>query len=339
MNSFTNFVAKNTMPVFLIFLTVTGCINSSNLNSNYNDDSTTDVNWSLIDSIDINQINSDLVNGKPTVDIGIYFPSNLDSTFTKVTFNKMIESFLFAKEIFKPTDVQLNLLFAKTGNINSKYLSIQANEVPGIPDTEYVNLYENSKRHPSIPTTHAINAFKSIVEKDINNSRTIYLIALQDVFYPFLTLAEGRNWMMKTVRTGGLSFPSYSYVDQIPKELRGVITITNLSTEERFRKTIAHELGHKLINVSHEYNDVNPGFEVFAEGGLMLYGSGEDIPSGKEGRWHLERLHLSPYLYKVDESGNKIWNDDYKEAGHYYDPIYDNYVIHFLPEPPINDDW
>jgi len=119
MNSITNLVAKNTMPVFLIFLMVTGCINSSNLTSNYYDDSSTDVNWSLIDSIDINQINSDLVNGKPTVDIGIYFPSNLDSTFTKVTFNKMIESFLFAKEIFKPTDVQLNLLFAKTGNINS----------------------------------------------------------------------------------------------------------------------------------------------------------------------------------------------------------------------------
>jgi hypothetical protein len=321
-----------------MFLMATGCTNSSNT-FNYNADSTPIVNWSRIDSIDINEINSDLVKGKPTVDIGIYFPSNLDSTFTKVTFNKMIESFFFAKEIFKPTGVQLNLIFTKTGNINSSYLSIQANEVPGIPDTEYVNLYDNSRRHPSIPTNHAINAFRSIIEEDINNSRTIYLIALQDVFYPYLTLAEGRNWMMKTVRTGGLSFPSYSYIDQIPKDLRGIITITNLSREDRYRKTIAHELGHKLINVSHEYNDINPGFEVFAEGGLMLYGSGEDIPAGKEGRWHLERLLLSPYLYKVDERGNKIWNNDYKEAGHYYDPIYDNYVIPFLPEPQINDDW
>ena len=338
MKSIKKLVINKTMPALLMFLMATGCTNSSNT-FNYNADSTPIVNWSRIDSIDINEINSDLVKGKPTVDIGIYFPSNLDSTFTKVTFNKMIESFFFAKEIFKPTGVQLNLIFAKTGNINSSYLSIQANEVPGIPDTEYVNLYENSRRHPSIPTTHAINAFRSIVEKDINNSRTIYLIALQDVFYPYLTLAEGRNWMMKTVRTGGLSFPSYSYIDQIPKDLRGIITITNLSTEDRYRKTIAHELGHKLINVSHEYNDINPGFEVFAEGGLMLYGSGEDIPTGKEGRWHLERLLLSPYLYKVDERGNKIWNNDYKEAGHYYDPIYDNYVIHFLPEPQINDDW
>ena len=338
MKSIKKLVINKTMPALLMFLMATGCTNSSNT-FNYNADSTPIVNWSRIDSIDINEINSDLVKGKPTVDIGIYFPSNLDSTFTKVTFNKMIESFFFAKEIFKPTGVQLNLIFAKTGNINSSYLSIQANEVPGIPDTEYVNLYDNSRRHPSIPTNHAINAFRSIIEEDINNSRTIYLIALQDVFYPYLTLAEGRNWMMKTVRTGGLSFPSYSYIDQIPKDLRGIITITNLSTEDRYRKTIAHELGHKLINVSHEYNDINPGFEVFAEGGLMLYGSGEDIPTGKEGRWHLERLLLSPYLYKVDERGNKIWNNDYKEAGHYYDPIYYNYVIHFLPEPQINDDW
>jgi hypothetical protein len=338
MKSIKNFLINKAMSVLLMFLMATGCTNSSNT-FNYNADSTPIVNWSRIDSIDINEINSDLVKGKPTVDIGIYFPSNLDSTFTKVTFNKMIESFFFAKEIFKPTGVQLNLIFAKTGNINSSYLSIQANEVPGIPDTEYVNLYDNSRRHPSIPTNHAINAFRSIIEEDVNNSRTIYLIALQDVFYPYLTLAEGRNWMMKTVRTGGLSFPSYSYIDQIPKDLRGIITITNLSREDRYRKTIAHELGHKLINVSHEYNDINPGFEVFAEGGLMLYGSGEDIPAGKEGRWHLERLLLSPYLYKVDERGNKIWNNDYKEAGHYYDPIYDNYVIHFLPEPQINDDW
>ena len=338
MKSIKNFLINKAMSVLLMFLMATGCTNSSNT-FNYNADSTPIVNWSRIDSIDINEINSDLVKGKPTVDIGIYFPSNLDSTFTKVTFNKMIESFFFAKEIFKPTGVQLNLIFAKTGNINSSYLSIQANEVPGIPDTEYVNLYDNSRRHPSIPTNHAINAFRSIIEEDVNNSRTIYLIALQDVFYPYLTLAEGRNWMMKTVRTGGLSFPSYSYIDQIPKDLRGIITITNLSTEDRYRKTIAHELGHKLINVSHEYNDINPGFEVFAEGGLMLYGSGEDIPTGREGRWHLERLQLSPYLYKVDDRGNKIWNNDYKEAGHYYDPIYDNYVIHFLPEPQINDDW
>ena len=71
MRSIRNIVVKKTMPVFLIFLMVTSCTNLSNT-SNYNADSKSNVNWSHIDKIDINEINSDLVNGKPTVDIGIY---------------------------------------------------------------------------------------------------------------------------------------------------------------------------------------------------------------------------------------------------------------------------
>ena len=30
----------------------------------------------------------------------------------------------------------------------------------------------------------------------------------------------------------------------------------------------------------------------------MIYGQGEEIPSGEKGRWHLERLLLSPFIYK-----------------------------------------
>ena len=297
------------------------------------------VAWQEIDTVNIQQINSDLQPGLPTVDIGIYFPSNFDSSFHKVSLKRMIESFVFAKEIYKPTGVQLNLLWVKTGELNPKYFAIQSNEIPGIPDTEYANLYESSRRHPSVLPSRTIEAFQSIIEPDEANSRTIYLVALEEVFYPFLTVSEGRNWMVKSVRTGGMSFPSYSFTDQIPQPYRGIITITNLSREDRYRKTIAHELGHKLINVSHEYNETHPGFEVFADGGLMLYGKGEDIPSGKSGRWHLERLLLSPYLYKTGADGSKKWNPDYKENGHYYDPIYGEYVIHFLPEPEIGEDW
>ena len=71
----------------------------------------------------------------------------------------------------------------------------------------------------------------------------------------------------------------------------------------------------------------------------MLYGDGEDIPSGKDGRWHLERLQLSPFLYRVDENGEKQWNPDYKEGGHYYDPIYGDHVVHFNALPVIDGDW
>lgn len=297
------------------------------------------VQWSLVKSINVDTINSDLVKGKPTIDVGVYFPSNLDSSFRMVTLTNMMESFVAAKEIYAKVGVQIRLLWVKTGEIHPSFLSIQANEVPGVPNTGYVNLYEHGARIPAQLTNQAKQAFEHIVESDSNNDRTIYLIALQDVFYPFLTVSEGRNWMMKTVRTGGLSFPSYSYVGTIPRKYRGVITISNLARPDRFRRTIAHEIGHKAMNVSHEYKDISPEHEVYAEGGLMVYGQGEEILSGEDGRWHKERLLLSPYVYTVNERGEKEWNPDYKENGHYYDPIYGEYSIHFTGTSAIGDDW
>lgn len=310
------------------------------------DESTTDLTrgidavvWTEVDSIDIQSFNSDIKPGALIMDIGIYFPSNLDPKFDKVTLARVMQSFSYSKEIFKPTGVQLNLLWVKSGEVDPRYFSIQANEVPGIPQTEYVNMYEHARRHPSKLSNIAIEAFSSIIEPGKFSYRTIYLVVLQDVFYPFLEVSEGRNWTMKSVRTGGLSFPTYMYTDRIDSTYRGVITLTNLKREDRYRKTIAHELGHKVMNVSHEYKNTNPGHEVYDDGGLMLYGEGEDIPSGKEGRWHLERLLISPFLYRMDENGVKVWNPDYKEGGHYYDPIYGDKVIRFDANPVIDEDW
>ena len=297
------------------------------------------VKWTEVDTIDIPALNADLVQGKPTMDLGVYFPSNFDPDFQKVSLEKLMISIRAAKEIYAPTGVQLNVLWIKTGEIDPKHLAIQANEVPGVPLTEYTNMYEHSRRHPALLTEGAREAFESIIEPQEDSDRTLYLVILQDVFYPFLTVAEGRNWTMNTVRTGGLSFPTYSYVDQIPRAYRGVITITNLTRPDRLRGTIAHEIGHKVMNVSHEYKDISPQHEVYADGGLMLYGDGEDIPSGKEGRWHLERLHLSPFLYTLQADGTKKWNPDYQEGGHYYDPIYGDKVIHFKGVAPIDEDW
>lgn len=297
------------------------------------------VKWNMVDSIDIADFNKDLAVGKPTIDLAVYFPSNFDPKFNKVTLSRMMESIRSAKEIYQPTGVQINLLWVKTGEVNPKYFSIQSNEVPTIPATEYANMYVHMKRHPSVLTKLAQDAFTSIVEPNDDNSRTIYFIALQDVFYPFLEVSEGRNWTIKTVRTGGLSFPTYIYGNTMSKNLRGVITITNLQRPDRLRSTIAHEIGHKAMNVSHEYKDTNPGHEVYADGGLMLYGDGEDIPSGKSGRWHLERLLLSPFVYRTDENGAKKWNKDYEEGGHYYDPIYGDKVVKFDAKPEIGEDW
>ena len=136
-----------------------------------------------------------------------------------------------------------------------------------------------------------------------------------------------RTWQLKTISTGGLSFPGYMYGDTMPRHLRGVITITDLTKEATSWKTIAHELGHKLLNVSHEYRETSPQHEVRADGGLMLYGVGTEIPSGPEGRYHRERLHRSPYLYRTGSDGARTYNPDYQGGGFYYDGIYEGISV------------
>jgi hypothetical protein len=193
------------------------------------------VAWKVVDSVDFAAFNKDVVPGKPTVDVGVYLPSNFDPAFNKVTLEKLLDGVRSAKEIYGRAGVQINLLWVKTGAIDPKYLAIQSNEIPRIPDTEYLNPYEANVRHPSQLTDMARSAFQSIVEPNKDNTRTIYLVALQDVIFPFVEVAGGRNWTIKMVRTGGLSFPTYTYYRTIPPEFRGVITITNLSTPSRLR--------------------------------------------------------------------------------------------------------
>ncbi len=297
------------------------------------------VTWKTVDSVNLAEFNKDLVPGKPTMDVAIYVPSNFDPSFKKVSVQQMLDGLRSAKEIYAPTGVQINLVSVKTGVVDPRFLAIQANEIPRVPDTEYLNSYESSVRHPTELTDMARQAFQSMIEPRKDSDRTVYLIALQDVIMPFLELAEGRNWTIKMVRTGGLSFPSYSYYGTMPSAYRGVITITNLSTPSRAKRTIAHEIGHKVMNVSHEYRTTSPAHEIYADGGLMLYGSGVEVPSGEAGRWHLERLLMSPYLYKLRPDGTKQWNPDYKEGGHYYDPLYGDKVIRFPGQSKMDPNW
>ena len=54
------------------------------------------IEWSLVDSVDIESINQDLEEGRATIDVGIYFPSNFDPDFKKVTLENIISGFLSA---------------------------------------------------------------------------------------------------------------------------------------------------------------------------------------------------------------------------------------------------
>ncbi len=292
--------------------------------------------WSSIYKDVVEHLNRDIEPNVPTADIGIYYPANLDEGFV-ATFSvqDLVEEVVRAKKIFAVAGVQLNLLWIKSGDIDPSYLEIQANDIATmIPGGKYANMYRNSRREQSGLSREANDAFETIIEKHPKNDRTVYLLVLQDVFMSFYEQLDERTWEIRTISTGGLSFPGYSY-PTIPRRLRGVITVNRSDSK---RGIVAHELGHKLINVSHEYRDVDPQHEVRADGGLMFYGTGTEIASGEDGRWHRERLHLSPYLYIETENGRRTWNADYQEGGHYYDPIYDDKSVEFdaIDEPMVD---
>ena len=286
--------------------------------------------WQEVKSIDVRAINKDVKPGKPTVDIGIYYAANFDEKFVEaVPLSGIMKEFMQAKKIYSKAGVQLNLLWVKSGELDPKYFSLQVSNLQASkPDDGYLNMYKEAVRQPNILSDHAQSAFETIIEPDENNNRTLYLIALQGVYMHYYDGDEkGRNWNSTLVRTGGLSFPSYMHGSTIPNRIRGVITLSRY--DDKNHKIIAHELGHKLMNVSHEYKSVSPQHEIRMNGGLMVYGTGLEIPSGAEGRWHKERLHLSPYLYRADKNGNRVWNEDYKEEGFYYDSLYGDKVVQF----------
>ena len=322
---------KTFLAVSFLALSLGGCARTSStalLTSEPVEQS--DVQWSLIGSVDLEAINSDLEIGKPTVDIGLYYPSNLHpDAVEKLPLSGLVEEFLNAKKVFEPTGVQFKLLWIKTGQVDPQHLAITAsNWETDLPSGGYGNMYVQSAIHPTEMSDGAVAAFETIIEPAPENSRTVYLVAMQNVYMPYYEdLDGGRNWAPKVVNTSGLSFPSYTYADTIPDRIRGVITLTKHDATNKL--TIAHELGHKLMNVSHEYRDVSPQHEIRSDDGLMLYGSGTQIPSGQEGRWHQERLLLSPYIYRADAAGERVWNADFQAGGVYYDPIYGDYAVQF----------
>ena len=75
----------NQLKSIVLFLTLLliGCIDPKE-----NKDK---VKWSTIQNIELSKINSDIKLEKPTIDIGIYYPSNLDSSFNKVDLNMLIK--------------------------------------------------------------------------------------------------------------------------------------------------------------------------------------------------------------------------------------------------------
>lgn len=282
-----------------------------------------------LQSIDLQRVNQDLLPERPTVDIAIYLAEAADEPHPYASeSDDLVESFLEAKQIYSAVGVQLRLISMEQVRVPEAMLSLQANTINGHASPSEYNAYLGYQREQWSLTQEATTAFTAIIPEHPANADTISLIYLKQVQMAcFDREGDPESPTINTLSTGGLSLPPYLLEDRIPRRLRGAITICRRSGQHG--RLIAHELGHKLINVSHEYKQISPQFEVRGEGGLMLYGSGTDIPGEKTGRWHRERLHLSPFLYRRDADGTFRRNRDYISTGHYYDPLYGNYVIRF----------
>ncbi|HAW54843.1 MAG TPA: hypothetical protein DCX29_07860, partial [Hyphomonas sp.] len=108
---------KTFLAVSFLALSLGGCAGTSSTAAFTSEPvEQSDVQWSLVDSVDLEAINSDLEIGKPTVDIGLYYPSNLHpDAVEKLPLSGLVEEFLNAKKVFEPTGVQFKLLWIKTG--------------------------------------------------------------------------------------------------------------------------------------------------------------------------------------------------------------------------------
>ncbi|MFP5333242.1 MAG: hypothetical protein ACLGHX_12900 [Acidimicrobiia bacterium] len=285
-------------------------------------------------------LTTDLDPGLPIADVAIWYPSSLDPTHrAKVTPDLLRHGFERACRVFLDAGVQLRLVSAKTGPVDPRLLAIDStNNADEHPGDRFVNMYRAAERRPSRLSSDAETLFRSVIPDVAQAETTVNLIVLQDVYMTFFDQLDFRTWQRKTISTGGLSFPGYMYGATMPRHLRGVITITDVTKDANSWKTVAHEIGHKLLNVSHEYRDTAPQHEVRADGGLMLYGAGAEIASGADGRYHRERLHRSPFLYRLAEGGRE-YNPDYAGDGFYYDPIYADCSVELDdPTPPSPGD-
>ena len=267
---------------------------------------------------DISGMNDTIRDNVLTADVVLFHSDQL-----AMTWNTLKAEFLRADNAFRTVGVQLNLKKAVNVTFPDEWNNQLAYNLLAVPDSginpAFYDMYNTTKPTPTDTIKMAIEDF--IIDEK-NKSRTIFVLPLKGVSIIFAQKNTDGTWKISNpVATGALSFPSYILHDRIQNDYIGVITM-----EQSSGVTLAHELGHKLINVSHEGLSISPAFSGSSIPGLMGYGGSTTIYGGLSGRWHQERLLLSPFLYKMN-SGTKTYNPDYDGNGSYNDGIYGSYVM------------
>ncbi len=273
----------------------------------------------VVGEYDISGLNGPLNENMHTVDIVIFHSDN-----TEVTWNQLQEEFQTADRVFRSYGVQLHLKKALDVTHPSSWKGMAAGKATNKPqddmDLDFYDLIDYGK---DVLPEKLESIFDAFLANEDSPERTVYIIPLSDLTISWFEKDENDSWSEVDATTSAISFPPYMLADRIPKHLRGVISFQR---SRESRRTMAHELGHKLINVSHEGLDVCPKGDGTNIPGLMGYGDSMEIFGGEEGRWHQERLLRSPFLYKVVD-GQKVWNEEYKNGGTYDDPIYEGLIV------------
>lgn len=269
-------------------------------------------------------LNKDLVEGALTFDLIIY-----RNSASRISWETLIEQIEYAKEIFGRASVQLNVLGLHDVIVKETLLVISESEFEGdINEFDGTHdFYDRIDKQKAVLSRNTADLFTAIsrINLGLHDHRTISIVVIDEAKTSWFE-KNGDTWTKKIVETSALSFPPYKYSNRLPLPFRGFIALQELKSEEKYKKTLAHEIGHKLINVSHESMEDCPQAVAHSTKGLMVYGTGTEIPGGVEGRWHQERLQLSPFLY-VKEGSRRRYNKDFEQSGKYSDSIYGSFVV------------
>ena len=277
------------------------------------------VRFNLIKEYDLSSVQYKPKAGFLIADIVIFH-----SKEATISWEELKKEYQTAYETFIVYGVQLNLVNAFQVELTQKWSSLPVKqETKALKEGMNLDFYKRMD-YQKIHLHHQIESiFRRVIPKSKDASRTIYIITMSNLTTHWFEKNLNNQWIKVESKTSAVSFPPYMYADRIPKYFRGVISIQKSKKDYR---TMSHEFGHKLINVSHEGLDKCPAGSGEKIPGLMGYGTSNEIFSGARGRWHVERLKKSPFLYRL-ENGKKVWNRDYIKGGVYDDPIYGGMVV------------
>jgi hypothetical protein len=286
----------------------------------------------VVKTLDTTRYNKQLKQAWDTVDVDFNIIEG-----SGVNLQNLEEQLYVARRTYKEYGIQIRLRNARILRVPADWLKFGDPRKQQVPEDlelkKKIGYYAHEDYVKETLQPRAMDIFTAIVSGVDKPEEAIQVVTIRTLKFVFEGVEYG---------TSAMSFPSYILADRVPAAIRGVISISPIGgTNEKPRlispmaSTLAHEMGHKLANVSHEGRMVTPQNETTIGGyrDVMVYGFGLGFPSGEAGRWQAERLAMSPWIYRLDINGNKVWNAPYKTGGNYTDPLYGNFYIPFKAAP------